>query len=114
MNTSSRNKLRLQRRRRVRAKISGTAKIPRLCVFRSLKSISAQVINDEKGLTLVSAKTDGKVKNDIEGAKKIGVEIAKKCVDMKIKEAVFDRSGYKYHGKVKALAEGAREGGLKF
>jgi len=114
MNKLSKNKLRLQRRRKIRAKISGNAKIPRLCVFRSLKGISAQVINDDKGLTLVSAKIGGKIKNDIQGAKKVGEEIAKKCLENKIKEIVFDRSGYKYHGKVKALAEGAREGGIKF
>ena len=115
MKIISRNKLRLQRKKRIRAKVSGTAKVPRLCVFRSLKGIYAQAINDEKGVIIVSSKIkDAKAKNDIEGAKKVGLDIAKKCLEKKIAQVVFDRSGYKYHGKIKALADGAREGGLKF
>ena len=115
MKIISRNNLRLQRKKRIRAKVSGTAKIPRLCVFRSLKGIYAQAINDDMGVILISSKLkDAKAKNDIEGAKKVGMDIAKKCVEKKIIQVVFDRSGYKYHGKVKALADGAREGGLKF
>jgi large subunit ribosomal protein L18 len=111
----SRNNLRLQRKRRIRAKVSGTAETPRLAVFRSLKDLRVQVINDETGMTIVSANSkEAKAKNTVEGAKKIGELVAKKCADKKIKKIVFDRAGYKYHGKVKAMAEGAREGGLKF
>lgn len=110
----SRNKLRLHRKRRVRAKISGTKAKPRLAVFRSLKNISVQLIDDGKGNTLISASLkDAKAKNNVEGAGKLGKFVAEKCLKEKIKEVVFDRAGYKYHGKVKALAEGARKGGLK-
>lgn len=115
MNKISQNKLRLHRKRRVRAKISGTASAPRLNVFRSLLSIKAQVIDDVLGRTLVAVDTKAaKVKNDVTGAKAVGVLIAKKCAEQKITQVVFDRAGYRYHGKVKALADGAREGGLKF
>lgn len=111
----SRNQLRIHRRRRVRAKIFGTAKRPRLSIFRSNKSIYVQLVDDVKGKTLASARLAEikKAKNNIEGAKELGKLIAKKCKEAKITEVVFDRGGYKYHGKVKALAEGAREGGLK-
>jgi large subunit ribosomal protein L18 len=106
---------RLRRHRRVRAKMKGTAKIPRFCVFRSNKYIYGQLINDEKGKTLFSANDKGlKAKNKIEAAKEVGKLIAQKAVEQKITKAVFDRGGYKYHGRVKSLAEGAREGGLKF
>ncbi len=115
MNTISQNKLRLHRKRRVRAKISGSALVPRLNVFRSLLSMKAQVIDDEAGKTLVFADTkEAKTKNDVAGAKMVGVLLAKKCAERKITQVVFDRAGYRYHGKVKALAEGAREGGLRF
>ncbi|MCX6765700.1 MAG: 50S ribosomal protein L18 [Candidatus Moranbacteria bacterium] len=116
MMTVIKKNLRLRRRSRVRSKISGTAKRPRFCVFRSLKGLYVQVINDEKGRTLVSARMAEikKAKNDIEGAKELGKLIAGKCKKAKIGEVVFDRGGYKYHGKVKSLADGAREGGLKF
>jgi large subunit ribosomal protein L18 len=111
----SRNKLRLHRKKRIRAKVFGTAKKPRLAVFKSLKMFSAQVIDDTNGKTIACADSKSmKLKNDISGAGDLGKAVAKKCLDKKIKEIVFDRSGYKYHGKVKALAEGAREGGLKF
>ncbi|HRZ95080.1 MAG TPA: 50S ribosomal protein L18 [Candidatus Moranbacteria bacterium] len=111
----SRNKLRLHRKRRIRAKVFGTTKRPRMSVFRSLKRMEVQVIDDLKGNTLVFGDTkSAKAKNNIEGARILGKLIAKKCLEIKIKEAVFDRSGYKYHGKVKALAEGAREVGIKF
>ncbi|MCX6763809.1 MAG: 50S ribosomal protein L18 [Candidatus Moranbacteria bacterium] len=111
----SRNKLRMHRKLRIRAKISGTGKLPRLSVFRSLKGIYVQVIDDNKKTTIVSARLkDIKAKNNIAGANGLGKTIAKKCMDKKISAVVFDRSGYKYHGKIKALAEGAREGGLKF
>lgn len=98
----------LRRHRRVRAKINGTAEIPRLCVFRSNKHIYAQIIDDEKGKTLVSAK------DVLAGAGKVGEDIAKSAIEQKISKVVFDRGGYKYHGNVKALADGARKGGLKF
>jgi large subunit ribosomal protein L18 len=113
---NSRNKLRLHRKRRVRAKISGTPERPRLAVFRSLRNISAQVIDDTKGATLavINLNEIKKAKNDIAGAKAAGEALAKKCLEKKIGAVIFDRSGYKYHGKVKALADGAREGGLKF
>jgi large subunit ribosomal protein L18 len=107
---------RLQRKRRIRAKISGTVECPRLAVYKSLKGVYAQIIDDEAGKTLASAYT-GEIKkaaNTVEGAKEVGKLIAKKCAEVKIVSVVFDRAGYKYHGKVKALAEGAREGGLKF
>jgi large subunit ribosomal protein L18 len=125
------------RHKRVRKKVSGTALIPRLCVFRSNKHIYAQLIDDEKGRTIVWAsdlilrsktknqklnvKTQkGKTKkekiypNKIKIAFEVGKLIAEKALKKKIKKIVFDRGGYKYHGRVKALAEGAREGGLKF
>jgi len=101
---------RYRRHRKIRAKISGTAKVPRLSVFKSNQYIYAQLIDDDKGKTVVSAK--GKL--SIEQAKKIGELIAKKAREKKIEQVVFDRGGYGYHGRVKALAEGAREGGLKF
>ena len=108
----------LRRRRRVRAKISGTAKIPRLSVFRSIKNIYVQIIDDGKGVTLASASLSGlsdkATKNNVENAGKVGKVIAEKCGKIKIDTVVFDRNGYKYHGKVKALAEAARKAGLKF
>ncbi|EKE25043.1 MAG: ribosomal protein L18 [uncultured bacterium] len=116
MNKSSNNSGRIQRKRRVRAKISGSAERPRLAVYKSLKSIYAQVIDDVAGKTLASAKlTELKTaKNTIEGAKEVGKLVAKKCAALKISSVTYDRAGYRYHGKVKALAEGAREGGLLF
>jgi large subunit ribosomal protein L18 len=115
MKKTSKNNLRLHRKKRVRAKISGTAEKPRLAVFRSLRGIYAQIIDDNNGVTLASASSKMlKGKNSVEDAKKIGKALAEKCLEKKIKEVVFDRAGYKYHGKVKSLAEGAREGGLVF
>jgi large subunit ribosomal protein L18 len=116
MKKPSNNSNRLQRKRRVRAKISGSAERPRLSVFKSLKSIYAQVINDVSGKTLASARLSEikKTTNTIEGAKEVGKLIAEKCLVLKIETVTFDRSGYQYHGRVKALADGAREGGLKF
>jgi len=106
---------RLKRKKRIRAKVSGTKSKPRLCVFRSLKGVYAQVVDDNSGRTLFSANLkEAKAKNNIEGAFEVGKIIAKKCKEGKISEAVFDRGGYKYHGKIKSLAEGARKGGLKF
>lgn len=104
------------RHNRIRSKIQGTAEKPRLVVYRSLLHIYAQLINDEKGVTLVESsdlKMKGKEK-PVEKAKKVGEELAKKATEKKITRAVFDRNGYKYHGRVKALAEGARNGGLNF
>ena len=109
---------RIKRHNRVRGKISGTADRPRLCVFRSENHIYAQIIDDVAGNTLVAASTveksfEGKGSN-VEAAKKIGAVIAERALQKGIEEVIFDRGGYIYHGRVKALAEGAREGGLKF
>ena len=111
------NEARLRRHRRVRGKISGTAARPRLDVFRSAKHIYAQVIDDEKGVTLVSASTLDKdfegFGGNVEAATQIGKKIAERALAKGITEVVFDRGGFVYHGRVKALADGAREGGLK-
>lgn len=109
---------RIKRHNRVRGKISGTAERPRLSVFRSENNIYAQIIDDVNGVTLVSASTvekgfEGNGGN-VEAAKKIGTVVAQRAVEKGIEDVVFDRGGYIYHGRVKALAEGAREGGLKF
>ncbi|MBE6563451.1 MAG: 50S ribosomal protein L18 [Ruminococcaceae bacterium] len=109
---------RLKRHKRVRSKISGTADRPRLAVYRSNKNISAQIIDDTKGITLVSASTleagfEG-IGSNKEAAKKVGLAIAEKALAKGIETVVFDRGGYIYHGRVSELAEGAREGGLKF
>ena len=112
---------RVRRHRRVTARVQGTPERPRLCVFRSLSHIYAQVIDDTAGVTLVSASTllpdaksaaDGKNKTD--QAKVVGALVAKQALSKGISEVVFDRGGYQYHGRVKALADAAREAGLKF
>lgn len=112
------NKARLHRHVRVRGKISGTAERPRLNVFRSNSNIYAQLIDDVKGVTLAAAssteKDFGENGGNKEGARKVGQLIAKRAADKGISEVVFDRGGYIYHGRVMELAEGAREGGLKF
>ena len=118
VNKPDKNKARLKRHKRVRGKISGTAARPRLNVFRSTNNIYAQLIDDVKGVTLASASTldkdfDGNGGNK-EAARKVGALIAKRAADKGITEVVFDRGGYIFHGRVKELAEGAREGGLKF
>ena len=113
----SRSEVRARKHARVRAKVSGTAEAPRLVVFRSNKHIEAQVIDDTKGVTLVAASSLAlKLENgsNVEAAKLVGAEIAKKCKAKKIDRVVFDRGGYLYHGRVAALADAAREGGLKF
>ncbi|HIT85536.1 MAG TPA: 50S ribosomal protein L18 [Candidatus Ornithomonoglobus intestinigallinarum] len=114
----SSNAARLKRHMRVRKNISGTAEKPRLNVFRSLNHIYAQVIDDTKGVTLVSASSLDKgfegYGGNIEGAKAVGKAVAEKALAAGIKQVVFDRGGYVYHGRVAALAEGAREGGLEF
>ena len=113
----SRNIIRKRRHLRVRAKVSGTAEKPRLCVFRSNKNIEAQLIDDVKGVTLVSASsTQLKLANggNCEAAAKVGASLAEKAKAKGIEFVVFDRNGYIYHGRVAALADAAREGGLKF
>lgn len=109
---------RVKRHVRVRAKISGTPDCPRLNVFRSAKHIYAQLIDDTKGVTLCSASTLEKgfegFGGNAEAAKKVGQKLAERAKDNGINDVVFDRSGYVYHGRVAALAEGAREGGLNF
>ncbi len=112
---------RTRRHIRVRLKVEGTTERPRLAIFRSLNHIYAQIIDDTKGVTLVSAGTvEPEIKASLEGKKKVeeakivGAAIAKRAVEKGITEVVFDRGGFAYHGRVKALAEGAREAGLKF
>ena len=111
------NKQRLKRHARVRGKISGTAECPRLCVYRSNANIQAQIIDDVKGVTLVSASSyekDFECGSNKESAKKVGTLIAERAIAAGISEVVFDRGGYLYHGRVFELAEGARAAGLKF
>jgi len=112
----SSNDLRLRRHARVRKTISGTEEMPRLNVFRSNKEIYAQVIDDVKGVTLVSSSSKNLKVNggNTEGATAVGKDIAEKCKNKKIEKVVFDTGGYLYHGRVKALAEAARENGLEF
>ncbi len=110
-----------QRHKRVRAKVEGTTSRPRLCVFRSLNHMYAQVIDDSNGHTLASASTlEPEIKSEAAGkvntgkAELVGSLVAKRALSKGINQAVFDRGGYKYHGRVKALAEAARQAGLKF
>ena len=122
MNASAeRRQARVKRQTRVRQKVRGTEERPRLCVFRSAKHIYAQIIEDTTGKTLLSVSTiskdvagDVKYPGNIEAAKAVGTAIAKKALDKKIKQVVFDRNGFLYHGRVKALADAAREAGLSF
>ena len=112
------NKKRLQRHKRVRGKITGTAERPRLCVFRSSENIYVQIIDDTVGKTLVSASSVepefGKEGGNKAAAKKVGELAAKRALEKGITNVVFDRGGYLYHGRVKELADGAREAGLNF
>jgi len=114
----NKNAMRLKRHVRVRGKISGTPECPRLNVFRSNANIYAQIIDDVNGVTLVSANTLEKAfegaAGNAEAAKKVGLTLAERAKEKGITEVVFDRGGYVYHGRVAALAEGAREGGLEF
>ena len=113
----SKNSQRIMRHKRVRKNISGTSEMPRLNVFRSNTQIYAQIINDETGTTLASSSSvQLKIKNggNIEGAKLVGADIAKKAKEANISKVVFDRCGYQYHGRVEALADAARENGLEF
>ncbi len=114
-----RNKLRLARHIRIREKVTGTNAIPRLNVFRSNQNIFAQIIDDEKAVTLVSASSidkELKLENggNVEAAAKVGELLAKRAKKLKIKSVTFDRGGYQYHGRVKSLADAARENGLEF
>ena len=113
----SKNSQRIMRHKRVPKNISGTSEMPRLNVFRSNTQIYAQIINDETGTTLASSSSvQLKIKNggNIEGAKLVGADIAKKAKEANISKVVFDRGGYQYHGRVEALADAARENGLEF
>ena len=116
----SRSEARKKRHGRIRNHVQGTPQRPRLCVFRSLKHIYAQVVDDTKGHTLVAASSldaslrDAKNGGNIEGAKSVGALIAERAKAAGIAKVVFDRGGYLYHGRVKALADAAREGGLEF
>ena len=106
---------RLARKRRIRAKIAGTSVRPRMSVFRSLKRMTVQLIDDDAGRTIVAASTtEMKAPLSKEGAKKLGDLVAKKAKEAKISTVIFDRSGYKYHGRIKELADAARAGGLQF
>lgn len=113
---------RLRSKTRIRKKISGTTEVPRLSIYRSLNQVYAQIIDDSTGNTLVSVSSLSKelsdeIKNSkgkISKSKLVGNLVAKKALEKKIANVVFDRNGYRYHGRVQAIAEGAREGGLKF
>lgn len=116
----SKKEVRQGKHKRVRRKISGTSETPRLCVYKSLSHIYAQIIDDVNGITLAAASTldkdlnDLESKSNIEAAKRVGGSIAEKAQQKGIKSVVFDRNGYKYHGTVAALADSAREKGLEF
>ena len=112
---------RLKRKRRIRKRITGTNERPRLCVFRSSNHIYAQIIDDEKGVTMVSASTcdnefrkTGAKGGDKKAAAAVGKTIGKRALDKGIKKVVFDRNGFLYHGRIKSLSDGAREAGLNF
>lgn len=120
-NKTSKNDARLKRQIRVRKKVKGTTERPRLNVFKSSKHIHAQIIDDISGVTLVAAstispdiKSDLAYSGNVEAAKKVGAAIAKKAIEKNIISVVFDRNGFLYHGRVKALADAARENGLSF
>jgi large subunit ribosomal protein L18 len=117
--TSSKVQIRFKRKRRIRARVEGTAERPRLAIFRSNQHFYAQLVDDVKGVTLAAASTQekelrSKLGGTIEGAKTVGNLIAKRALAKNISSVVFDRSGYLYHGRVQALADAAREAGLKF
>ena len=119
MKVFDRTKARRKRHTRIRKKIFGTPQMPRLVVFRSLKNIEGQIVDDVKEITLIgisslSKEVDKKGKKKVEVSKVVGQQLAKKAKEKGIEKIVFDRNGYLYHGRVKAFAEGAREGGLKF
>ncbi|MCM0605289.1 MAG: 50S ribosomal protein L18 [Xanthomonadaceae bacterium] len=117
--TNVKQQTRYKRKAKIRNDLAGTTERPRLAVFRSNTNIYVQIIDDVKGNTIVSASTrddeiKGKGADTIEGAKQLGLLVAKKALAKKLSAVVFDRSGYIYHGRIKALADAAREGGLKF
>lgn len=117
--TAQKKVVRYKRKKRIRSNLFGSAQQPRLAVYRSNTHLYVQLVDDDKGLTLVSASTlekdqKGKLKNNLTGAKALGELIAKRALEKKIDHVVFDRAGYIYHGKIKALADAAREAGLKF
>jgi large subunit ribosomal protein L18 len=119
LHTNPKQVVRFKRKRRIRASVEGTAERPRLSVFRSNSHLYAQLIDDVKGHTLAAASTNeedlrGKAKKNLDGAKTVGELLAKRALAKNISAVVFDRSGYIYHGRIKALADGARAGGLKF
>jgi large subunit ribosomal protein L18 len=117
MTTATREQARLKRRRRVRAKVHGTGERPRVSVFRSNRGVFAQLIDDDTGRTLASVswtEPDLRSLSPLDQARRAGGVLAERARAAQIERAVFDRGGYRYHGKVKALAEGAREGGLEF
>ena len=121
MNTQKKAEARLRRKRRIRKKVSGAPDKPRLCVYKSLKEIYAQLIDDSSSKVLTGASTltkelkaDLKYGGNVEAAKKLGLYIGKKAKELGVEQVVFDRNGFKYHGRIAALAEGAREAGLIF
>jgi len=119
MKVFDRTKARKRRHARIRKKMFGTPQMPRLVIFRSMKNIEGQIVDDVKGVTLIgmsslSKEVDKKDKKKMEVSKLVGQQLAKKAKKKGIERIVFDRNGYLYHGRVKAFAEGAREGGLKF
>ena len=121
MDRRDKTEARLKRKKRIRKKLAGTALRPRLCVYKSLKNMYAQLVDDSTGRVITGVSTlTGEVKGAITyggnagSAKKVGETMARKALSLGIKEILFDRNGFKYHGRVKALAEGAREGGLIF
>lgn len=117
INKESRNSLRVRRHIRVRKHVKGTSEMPRLAVYRSNRHIECQIIDDTKGVTLCSSGSTQlhlERGNNIEAAKKVGSDIATKALALGITKVVYDRGGYSYHGRVEALADAAREGGLKF
>jgi large subunit ribosomal protein L18 len=121
MNSRDKILARLKRKKRIRKKIAGTGERPRLCVFKSLQNMYAQIVDDAAGKVIAGVstltpdvKSEVKYGGNVVGAKKVGEAIAKKAIDLGIKEIIFDRNGFKYHGRVKAVADGAREGGLIF
>ncbi len=121
MGKKSRNEQRKRRHTRIRRSLQGTAERPRLNIYRSLENIYAQVINDEAGVTIVSASTIDRElapqmadKDGVEAAKMVGLAVAQRAKEAGINKVVFDRGGFRYHGRVQALADGAREGGLEF
>ncbi len=119
MKVFDRTKARKRRHARIRKKMFGTPQMPRLVIFRSMKNIEGQIVDDVKGVTLIGMSSlpkevDKKDKKKMEVSKLVGQQLAKKAKKKGIERIVFDRNGYLYHGRVKAFAEGAREGGLKF